>query len=118
MSGGGHSGGGLFINTLDHARFGLLFMRNGNWKGRQLISGKWIEMATKSSPANPSYGFMWWLNRGESVMESVPESVFYASGFGGNYIVIDRENKVVIVTRWLEPSKLAEFLKLVYNSMN
>ena len=118
VSGGGHSGGGLFINTLDHARFGLLFMRNGNWKGRQLISGKWIEMATKSSPANPSYGYMWWLNRGESVMESVPESVFYASGFGGNYIVIDRENKIVIVTRWLEPSKLAEFLKLVYNSMN
>jgi len=118
VSGGGHSGGGLFINTLDHARFGLLFMRNGNWKGRQLISGKWIEMATKSSPANPSYGYMWWLNRGERVMESVPESVFYASGFGGNYIVIDRENQIVIVTRWLEPTKLAVFLKLVYNSMN
>ena len=118
VSGGGHSGGGLFINTLDHARFGLLFMRNGNWKGRQLISGKWIEMATKSSPVNPSYGYMWWLNRGERVMESVPESVFYASGFGGNYIVIDRENQIVIVTRWLEPSKLAVFLKLVYNSMN
>ena len=25
VSGGGHSGGGLFINTEDHARFGLLF---------------------------------------------------------------------------------------------
>ncbi len=118
VSGGGHSGGGLFINTLDHARFGLLFMRNGNWKGRQLISGKWIEMAIESSPANPSYGYMWWLNRGERIMEGVPESVFYASGFGGNYIVIDQENNMLIVTRWLEPSRLSEFLELVYDSLN
>ncbi|MGL5945445.1 MAG: serine hydrolase domain-containing protein, partial [Sediminibacterium sp.] len=28
VSGGGHHGGGLFINTLDMARFGLLFLRN------------------------------------------------------------------------------------------
>ena len=35
-----------------------------------------------------------------------------------NYIVVDRENELVIVTRWLEPSKLAEFLKLVYNSID
>jgi CubicO group peptidase (beta-lactamase class C family) len=34
VTGGGHSGGGLFISTLDHARFGLLFMNNGNWKGK------------------------------------------------------------------------------------
>ncbi len=118
VSGGGHSGGGLFINTLDHARFGLLFMRNGVWNDQRLISRRWIEMATESSPANPSYGFMWWLNGGTRVMEGVPESVFYASGFGGNYIIIDRENSMVIVTRWLEPSKLGEFLKLVYSSLN
>ncbi|MBN1387824.1 MAG: serine hydrolase [Bacteroidales bacterium] len=118
VSGGGHSGGGLFISTLDHARFGLLFMRNGEWKGQQLISGQWVEMATESSPANPSYGYMWWLNRGARVMEKVPESVFYASGFGGNYIVIDRDNNLVMVTRWLEPSKLGDFLQLVYNSIN
>ncbi|MBS0011941.1 MAG: serine hydrolase [Bacteroidales bacterium] len=118
VSGGGHSGGGLFINTLDHARFGLLFMNNGKWKNRQLISSEWIRMATEPSPANPSYGFLWWLNKGRRQMEAVPVSVFYASGFGGNYIVIDRENKLVAVTRWLEPSKLADFLKLLYDSLN
>jgi hypothetical protein len=30
VSGGGHFGGGLFISALDHARMGLLFLRNGN----------------------------------------------------------------------------------------
>ncbi|MFO7853049.1 MAG: serine hydrolase domain-containing protein [Bacteroidota bacterium] len=117
VSGGGHSGGGLFINTLDHARFGLLFMRNGNWNGRQLISEKWIEMATKSSHANASYGYMWWLNNGQRTMETVPGTIFYASGFGGNYILVDQQNKLVIVTRWLEPSRLVEFLNLVYSSL-
>ncbi|MEE4215140.1 MAG: serine hydrolase [Bacteroidales bacterium] len=118
VSGGGHSGGGLFINTLDHARFGLLFMNNGKWKDRQLISDEWIRMATEPSPANPSYGFLWWLNGGNRPMEDVPESVFYASGFGGNYIIIDRVNNIVAVTRWLEPSRLSVFLKMLYDSLN
>lgn len=118
VSGGGHSGGGLFINTLDHARFGLLFMNNGKWKNRQLISEEWIKMAIAPSPANPSYGYLWWLNLGSRTMEHVPESVFYASGFGGNYILIDRENNIVAVTRWLEPSRLPGFLKLLYDSLN
>lgn len=118
VSGGGHSGGGLFINTLDHARFGLLFMNNGRWGNMQLISSEWISMATEPSPANASYGYMWWLNGGERPMEGVPGSVFYASGFGGNYIIIDRENRLVAVTRWLEPSRLSEFLRLVYESLD
>jgi len=42
VSGGGHSGGGLFINTYDHARFGLLFQRNGQWKGTK-EKGTWKE---------------------------------------------------------------------------
>jgi CubicO group peptidase (beta-lactamase class C family) len=64
VSGGGHSGGGIFINTLDHARFGLLFLRQGQWEGRQLIPGDWITMATEPSPAKENYGFMWWLAEG------------------------------------------------------
>jgi CubicO group peptidase (beta-lactamase class C family) len=117
VSGGGHSGGGLFINTLDHARFGLLFAREGNWKGEQLISEKWIEMATQSSPANESYGYMWWLNKGVRSVKTAPSSGFYASGMGGNYIVVDRENDLVIVARWLEPSMLPLFLTMVYQSL-
>ena len=35
VSGGGHSGGGVFISTEDHARFGLLFLNNGIWKGKK-----------------------------------------------------------------------------------
>ena len=37
VGGGGHFGGGIFINALDHARFGLLFLR-GVWEDKSIIS--------------------------------------------------------------------------------
>lgn len=114
VSGGGHSGGGLFINTEDHARFGLLFLNDGKWEDQQIVSTDWIEEATTSSEAAVSYGYMWWLNRqGGRYWEGVPETVYYAAGFGGNYIVVDQEHDLVIVTRWLEPSQMGAFVKMV-----
>lgn len=117
VSGGGHSGGGVFISTLDHARFGLLFLNNGNWNGEQLISEEWVEAVQQPSAANASYGYMWWLNGGSRSMEDVGDKVYYAAGFGGNYIMIDQEHDLVAVTRWLEPSERARFFKLVSNSV-
>jgi hypothetical protein len=118
VSGGGHSGGGLFISTADQARYGLLFAREGNWQGDQLISKEWIQMAITPSPAQEGYGYLWWLNRGVRSVPQAPSSAFYASGFGGNYVVVDPENDLVIVTRWLEPSRLVEFLIRVYGSLD
>lgn len=118
VSGGGHSGGGMFISTADHARFGLLFERGGRWKEQQILSPEWIDMATQSSPAFEGYGYMWWLNRGSRSVTEAPQTAYYASGFGGNYIVVDPENDLVIVTRWLEPAKFVEFLLTVYRSLD
>lgn len=116
VSGGGHFGGGLFINTFDQARFGLLFLRKGKWKNDQLVSESWIKAARQQSIANKEYGFLWWLNE-EGRFKDLSKKIYYANGFGGNYIVIDEEHDLVIVTRWLEPSKLGDFLKLVINSV-
>jgi CubicO group peptidase (beta-lactamase class C family) len=111
VTGGGHSGGGLFINTEDMARFGLLFLNKGKWKSQQLISEEWIKKATTPSVPEPTYGYLWWLNKkGDGHWESVSEDVYYAAGFGGNFIVIDKANDLVVVTRWLEPSKVGEFM--------
>jgi hypothetical protein len=102
VSGGGHWGGGLWISARDHARFGLLHLRGGKWKGRQLLSPKWISLATASSPTNQRYGYMWWLNRGpEREVPSAPETCFYAAGGGGNYVWVDPEHDLVVVIRWV-----------------
>lgn len=119
VTGGGHSGGGIFISAEDMARFGLLFMNDGSWKGEQLISRDWISKAVSPSVPNPNYGYMWWLNRkGEEHWEGLPEHLYYAAGFGGNFIVIDPEKDWVLVTRWLEPSKIGELVRMVYAAID
>jgi CubicO group peptidase (beta-lactamase class C family) len=117
VSGGAHFGGGLVISTLDHARFGLLMARNGNWNGKQLISGEWIKMATRPSPVNINYGYMWWLPGGQTTIEGASDSLFYASGMGGNYVVVDRERDIVIVLRWVNPSKFPEVAGMIMNAI-
>ena len=67
MTGGGHWGGGMFISARDMARFGYLFLRNGRWKDREVVSPKWIAMArtpgTGTNNGSKVYGFMnWFLN--------------------------------------------------------
>ena len=116
VSGGGHFGGGLFINTLDQAKFGLLFLRNGKWKNQQLISENWVSSVNKPSAANKSYGLMWWTNE-ENALGNISKNIYYANGFGGNFIVIDKEHDLVIVTRWLEPNKIGEFVRLVLDAV-
>ena len=113
VSGGGHFGGGLFINSEDHARFGLLFLRDGIWNGERLISSDWIKRVTKPSKNNPSYGYMWWLNKDKRKWEGLPETIYYASGFGGNYIIIIPDNNIVIVARWINSNKIGDFVKKV-----
>ena len=113
VSGGGHSGGGVFISAEDHARFGLLFARKGNWDGKQLISENWITKARQSSEANESYGYMWWLNKGNRAMEGWGDHVYQGSGFGGNYIIVDDQQDLVVVFRWLEPRRLGEAMKIL-----
>jgi len=114
VTGGGHSGAGLFISAEDMARFGLLFLNDGVWNKKRLLSKEWIDIAMTPSKPNVNYGYMWWLNKkGKRHWEGLSENIYYAAGFGGNFIVIDKEQDIVIVTRWLEPSKIGEFMKIV-----
>ncbi|MGC1204488.1 MAG: serine hydrolase [Flavobacteriaceae bacterium] len=119
VTGGGHSGGGLFISAEDMARFGLLFLNDGKWKNEQIISKNWIERAVTSSKPNINYGYMWWLNKkGARHWENVSEDIYYAAGFGGNFIIVDEKHNIVVVTRWLEPSKIGEFMQTLTKALD
>ncbi len=110
VSGGAHWGGGMFISARDHARLGLLVARGGNWQGRQLLSRSWIADMLSPSPTNPSYGFLWWLNRGGARYRSAPASSVFALGAGGNIIWIDPEHDLVAVMRWIDGTAVDGFL--------
>jgi CubicO group peptidase (beta-lactamase class C family) len=101
-TGGGHFGGGMFISAFDLARFGYLYLRNGKWADRQLVSQKWIGLA-RTGGVNPEYGFMnWFLNPGRKSLPSVPASTVTFRGNGQNIVYLDWENDLVVVVRWIK----------------
>ena len=133
VSGGGHWGGGMQINTRDHARLGYLYLRRGRWKGEQLLSERWIDMMTTPGDVNPVYGYMWWLNPAQTKeveateklgpalgrywkgTPGLPNSSYSARGAGGNWVWVDPEHDIVVVTRWMQDP--AEFIRLVLNTI-
>lgn len=112
VSGGGHFGGGLFINAWDLARFGLLHLRDGRWGDRQIISRDWLRLARTPGAANPEYGFMnWYLNPAGKIRPGTPASSVCFVGNGRNIVYVDWENDLVVVIRWIKnDTAVAEFL--------
>jgi CubicO group peptidase (beta-lactamase class C family) len=112
VTGGGHWGGGMFINAYDMARFGYLFLRQGKWNSHEIVSEKWIAMARTPGPANKTYGFAnWFLNTERKPLPAAPESAVYFEGNGNNIIYVDWDNDVVAVVRWIKGgSALNDFL--------
>ena len=113
VSGGGHWGGGMFINAYDMARFGLLTLHRGRWNGRQILSEQWVKRALTPTGPNPEYGFMnWFLNTGRKALPSAPATVFYHLGNGANVIYVDPDLDLVAVVRWIDssPSTLDGFV--------
>jgi CubicO group peptidase (beta-lactamase class C family) len=103
VSGGGHWGGGMFIDAWDMARFGYLFLRQGQWNGRQLISREWIAKARTPGVDNPEYGYCnWFLNTGRKALPSAPESSVTFRGNGQNIVYIDWDNDLLVVVRWID----------------
>jgi CubicO group peptidase (beta-lactamase class C family) len=100
ISGGTRWGGGMWINSYDMARFGLLWLRGGKWGDRQIVSSSYVKMATTPSPHGPDYGFLWWLNTKQQQWPGSPKSAYLALGAGGNVIFIDPAHDLVVVWRW------------------
>ena len=118
VSGGGHWGGGMFINARDMARFGYLTLRRGKWGDRQILSENWVRQALTPTAAQPTYGFMnWFLNTDRKFIPSAPASAFAHMGNGTNMIYVDPENDLVVVVRWIENNAVNEFVQRVLASI-
>jgi CubicO group peptidase (beta-lactamase class C family) len=124
VPGGGHFGGGMFISAWDLARFGYLFLRNGRWRDRQLVSESWISMAKSPGPANPNYGFMnWYLNTvnpsaGARPLPAAAASSVMFQGNGANIVYIDWECDLLVVVRWIRGGALYDFMSKVIGAVD
>ncbi len=119
VTGGGHWGGGMFINAYDMGRFGYLTLRRGKWKDRLLLSSQWVDWALTPTPAQPTYGFMnWYLNTDKKLLPSAPARAFVHIGNGTNMIYVDPENDLVVVARWIQRDAIDEFVKRLLAAVN
>jgi CubicO group peptidase (beta-lactamase class C family) len=87
-------GRGLWISARDEARFGYLFLREGKWKNKQIISKLWSRRNFTYNHC-PDYGYLWWLNTAHKQWPSAPASSFAALGYGSNIIWVDPEHDLV-----------------------
>lgn len=114
VSGGTRWGGGVWINAMDMARFGYLWLRNGKWGDKQLLPPEYVKAATVPSKTSnsPDYGYLFWLNTQGKNYPGMPPTTFGAKGAGSNTILIDRDHDLVTVWRWHAGNE-AEFARRV-----
>ena len=81
----------------DWAKFGLLYLHNGNWNGKQILSQSWVEYSkTPTNTSNGQYGAQFWLNAG-GVYPNVPKDLFSCNGYQGQHVFIIPSKELVIV---------------------
>ncbi|MBW2392924.1 MAG: serine hydrolase [Deltaproteobacteria bacterium] len=81
----------VFTTARNFARFGLLYLRDGIWDGERILLKGWVDHARRLTPASfDQYGAQWWLAQDGS-------GRFYASGFQGQYIVVDPARDLIMV---------------------
>ena len=94
----------VYTNARDLARFGLLYLQNGIWNGKRLISQDWIDFVRTPAPATvgrgSQYGGQWWLVPDDRT--DVPKDAYSTSGNRGQYTVVVPSHDVVIVRRGLD----------------
>jgi CubicO group peptidase (beta-lactamase class C family) len=98
-------GYGLRVKTEDIAKFGQFYLQKGKWRGKQILSSKWIDQATSSqivsNPSNPTrpkeeddwaqgYGFQFWRCR--------PGGYRADGAFGQFSMVMPEYDSVIAIT--------------------
>ena len=82
----------LHLRPLDMAKIGYLFLNEGIWDGEQIISAEWIAESTRpyiETGFPDEYGYQWWVDH--------QGRFYFASGYGGQLIVVFPEQNMVIV---------------------
>jgi CubicO group peptidase (beta-lactamase class C family) len=82
----------------DWARFGLLHLRDGVWRGERILPSGWVDYVTTPAPAHPEggYGGQFWLNR-DGELPEVPRDAFSARGARGQLTMVIPSLDVVSV---------------------
>ena len=90
--------GGLFLSGPDLAKLGYLYLHEGMWDGKQIVSKEWVKASVTpyiTAEEGFKYGYKWWL---------LPQGsgyVWMARGFGGQRLMVFPEKDLILTfTGW------------------
>ncbi len=94
-----------YATARDWARFGLLYLNDGVWKGERILPEGWVDYSTTRAQAAPrgEYGAQFWLNAGppddpsKRIYPDAPTDLYWADGFEGQNVFIIPSQQLVIV---------------------
>ena len=101
-SGAISASGDIHITPRDMVKIGVLFLNKGVWNGKQIISEQWVDKSAITFVSNArgrsGYSLAWWTLQYE-LRSGVRLNMFYAHGWGGQYIMVLPElNSVIVFT--------------------
>lgn len=86
--------GGLNMRTRDYARFGQMFLQDGEYNGTQVVPASWVDESTRPSAntedGEPGYGYFWW------TPDKSSDGEYFARGIYGQYVYVNEDDQVVI----------------------
>ncbi|MBC6403275.1 MAG: serine hydrolase [Hyphomonadaceae bacterium] len=90
--------GGLNLRTRDYAKFGQLFLQNGQWRGEQIIPSNWVAESTQHTAptmaeSDMGYGYQWWVPMPQ---EGIHRGDVFAVGMYGQYVYVNPRLGIVI----------------------
>ena len=99
---------GINARSVDFAKFGRLFLHNGNWNGVQVVPADWVAEATQAQPrgdyaryyphdfifanGHGYYKYMWW-----GIQRDAQNYDYIALGNHGQFIYISPQSNLIIV---------------------
>lgn len=90
--------GGLYLNGDDLAKIGYLWLHDGMWEGKQIVSKDWVQASvTPHSDGEEGfkYGYKWWLYPRDGKL------AWMARGFGGQELMVFPDEQLIAVfTGW------------------
>ena len=88
----------IYATMRDYARFGLLYLHNGNWLGDQILPEDWVDYTlTEAKGSDGQYGAFFWLNLEGTDYPDVPRDMYQCQGHDGQYIYIVPSKNLVVV---------------------
>jgi len=93
--------GGLYLSATDLAKIYYVFLKDGNWNGKQIVTSEWVKASVSPSITvrqGVKYGYKWWLYAYD---KDNSKYAWTGSGFGGQWpIIIPEYDIVAVFTGW------------------